>query len=291
MHRGTWCVPIFEQLELATEFAAPLVVPGTVIGKVSGELASLPCYSDTLLVAPCCHDTASAIAGIPDADDDWAYISSGTWSLVGTLLREPVNTEAARDWNLTNFGGAGGRILFHKNVNGMWLLRNCLDEWRDEGHDWNIEELLPFAELQPRPEALIEVDDPDLILPGAMTGRINRQLMARGLPALSAAAKDAPQMTSLLLHSLAARYAEVLRAIGDTTGKQFKRVYVVGGGSRNGMLNRLTAAASGLEVVRGAVESSTLGNFAVQIAALESSADADTVAEWAAALRTAFLPR
>ena len=170
---------------------------------------------DTQLVAPCCHDTASAIAGIPDAADDWAYISSGTWSLVGTLLYEPINTIPAREENLTNFGGAGGRILFHKNVNGMWLLRGCLDVWRDDGTDWSFDELLPLAEAQPAPEHLLNVDDPDLLLPGDMPFRINRQLAERGLPALSTAAAGAPAMTALILHSLAARYAQVLTAIAD----------------------------------------------------------------------------
>jgi rhamnulokinase len=268
--------------------AAPVVPPGTLVGKLAGPLASLPAFQDTQLIAPCCHDTASAIAGIPDAADDWAYISSGTWSLVGTLLNEPDNTQPARDENLTNFGGAGGRILFHKNVNGMWLLRNCLDAWREAGHEWTFEELLPLAEAQPTPQHLINVDAPDLLLPGNMPARINRQLAAEGQPALSEAPDDAPAMTALILHSLAARYEQVLSAIAAITGKQLRKVYIVGGGSRNEVLNRLTAKATGLEVVRGAAESSTLGNFAVLMAALETSADAQSIAEWASTLRSAF---
>jgi rhamnulokinase len=288
LHTSKWCTPIFERLELDQEMAAPLVLPGTVVGKLQGELPNLPAFADTQLVAPCCHDTASAIAGIPDAADDWAYISSGTWSLVGTLLYEPINTMPAREENLTNFGGAGGRILFHKNVNGMWLLRGCLDVWRDDGTDWSFDDLLPRAEAQPTPTHLLNVDDPDLLFPGDMPYRINRQLAELGFPMLSTAPEDAPVMTALILHSLAARYAQVLAAIGTITGKTLRRLYIVGGGSRNEMLNRLTAKATGLEVIRGAAESSTLGNFAVQMAALESSSDADTIAEWAGVLRSAF---
>jgi len=288
MHTGNWATSIFERLGLDPEMAADLVRPGTIVGKVTGELAKLPAFADTQLVAPCCHDTASAIAGIPDAAEDWAYISSGTWSLVGTLLHEPINTQPARDENLTNFGGAGGRILFHKNVNGMWLLRGCLDEWRAAGKDWSFEELLPLAEAQSTPHHLLDVDDPDLLLPGDMPNRINRQLQHRGFGELSTKPEDAPAMTALILHSLAARYAQVLGAIADITGKRLKKLYIVGGGSRNEVLNRLTAKATGLEVVRGATESSTLGNFAVQMAAVESSADAETIAEWAGSLRSAF---
>lgn len=288
LHRGEWATGIFEALGLDYAMAPAVVPPGTVVGKLTGELATLPAFADTQLIAPCCHDTASAIAGIPDAADDWAYISSGTWSLVGTLLDEPINTQPARDANLTNFGGAGGRILFHKNVNGMWLLRNCLDFWRAAGKDWSYDELLPLAEAQPTPEHLIDVDEPDLLLPGDMPLRINGQLQAAGLPPLSVDPADAPAMTALILHSLAARYAQVLTTIAEITGKTLRRVYIVGGGSRNEVLNRLTAQATGMDVVRGAVESSTLGNFAVQMAALEHSADAQTIAEWAATLRAAF---
>jgi rhamnulokinase len=288
LHRGDWATGIFEKLELDPEMAAPVVPPGTLVGKLTGPLALLPAFRDTQLIAPCCHDTASAIAGIPDAADDWAYISSGTWSLVGTLLNEPDNTQPARDENLTNFGGAGGRILFHKNVNGMWLLRNCLDAWREAGRDWSFEELLPLAEALGEPQYLINVDAPDLLLPGDMPARINRQLEENGHPTLSPYPEDAPGMTALILHSLAFRYAEVLDAIAKITGKKLKKVYIVGGGSRNEVLNRLTAKATGLDVVRGATESSTLGNFAVQMAALETSADAQSIAEWAAALRAAF---
>ncbi|MGI4755980.1 MAG: rhamnulokinase [Janthinobacterium lividum] len=288
MATGNWCTPIFERLQLNPELAAPLVLPGTVIGKLTGELTSLPALADTQLIAPCCHDTASAIAGIPDAADDWAYISSGTWSLVGTLLHEPINTQPARDANLTNFGGAGGRILFHKNVNGMWLLRGCLDVWRVDGRDWSFDDLLPLAEAEPTPQHLLDVDDADLLLPGDMPQRIHDQLVRRGFHGISTGPDNAPAVTALILHSLAARYAEVLRTIAEVTGKQLRRLYIVGGGSRNEVLNRLTAKATGLEVIRGAVESSTLGNFAVQMAALESSADAETVAEWAGILQSAF---
>ena len=203
-------------------------------------------------------------------------------------MQEPINTAPAREENLTNFGGAGGRILFHKNVNGMWLLRNCLDTWSAEGRHWDFAELLPLAEAQPTPAHLLDVDDPDLLLPGDMPYRINRQLARRGFEELSMKPQDAPAMTALILHSLAARYAQVLRAIAQITGKQLRKLYIVGGGSRNELLNRLTAEATGLEVVRGVTESSTLGNFAVQMAAVESSADAETVAEWAGILRSAF---
>jgi rhamnulokinase len=129
------------------------------------------------------------------------------------------------------------------------------------------------------------VDDPELLLPGEMPARINRQLKRRGLQPIAEGAEAAPEMTSLILHSLAARYAEILSSLARITGKRLRRIYIVGGGSRNTLLNRLTEAATGLEVRCGAVESATIGNFAVQLAALEDphpeGVAADTVAHWA----------
>jgi rhamnulokinase len=279
-----WSREIFAAAGLVQVAAAPIVGPGTVIGKLNGRALHLPALEGAELIAPACHDTASAIAGIPDSGDDWAYISSGTWSLVGTLLSEPSNGPAAQAADFTNLGAVGGRICFHKNVNGMWMLRQCMTEWAAE-IDWTVPELIAAAEHVPPPVALLNVDDPDLLLPGEMPARINRQLKRRGLDPLAAGAESAPQMTSLILHSLAARYGEIVSSLAQITGKKLRRIYIVGGGSRNTLLNRLTEAATGLEVRCGAVESATIGNFAVQVAALEDprpeGVAAATVAHWA----------
>ena len=262
--KRAWSAEIFAAAGLAETAAPPIVLPGTVVGVSVGVLEG------AALIAPACHDTASAIASIPDSADDWAYISSGTWSLVGTLLDEPLNGEEARAADFTNLGAAGGRICFHKNVNGMWLLRQCMLAWAAE-IDWTVPELIESAEHLPAPAYLLNVDEPDLLLPGDMPSRINRQLRQRGLPALEEAAAAAPKMVNLIMHSLAARYREIVNSVAHLTGKTLRKIYIVGGGSRNTLLNRLTASATGLEVRCGAVESSTVGNFAVQLAALEKS--------------------
>ena len=129
LDKRQWCREIFDAAELDLACAPKLVPPGTEVGRVKGPLAELPAFRDTVLIAPACHDTASAIAGIPAAGDDWAYISSGTWSLVGTLLEQPRNGRLQRQENFTNLGAVGDRICFHKNVNGMWLIRQCIDAW------------------------------------------------------------------------------------------------------------------------------------------------------------------
>ena len=128
LYKKQWCREIFNALRLDLASAPKLVPPGTDIGKLSGPLSELPAFADTTLIAPACHDTAAAVAGIPAIGNDWAYISSGTWSLVGTLIEQPRNSAAAQADNFTNLGAVGDRICFHKNVNGMWLISQCMDE-------------------------------------------------------------------------------------------------------------------------------------------------------------------
>ncbi|MCU1253098.1 MAG: Carbohydrate kinase, FGGY-like protein [Edaphobacter sp.] len=287
LHQRQWCGELFSAAHLDLAAAPKLVPPGTEIGRLSGPLAELPALRDTVLIAPACHDTASAIAGIPAISDDWAYISSGTWSLVGTLLEQPQNGEAAAEENFTNLGAVGGRICFHKNVNGMWLIRQCMDKWAAGGRVWTVPELIAGAEKIATPQGLLDVDDSDLLLAGRMPQRINAQRVRNGLEVLDAGPENAPEFASLIFHSLAARYAKVLDRVAFHSGKKFKRLFVVGGASQNDFLNRLTKEATGLELFRGAAESSTVGNLAVQMAVLEGSRDAMTgayaeqVSRWA----------
>lgn len=286
-HSHQWSREIFHNAGLAIECAPRIVPPGTLLGKLQGPLTALPAFSDTELIAPACHDTASAIAGIPAEGDDWAYISSGTWSLVGTLTLEAVNGPLAREQNFTNFGGVGGVNLFHRNVNGMWLLKQCQDAWAQQGYTPHIAELLQAVERQAAPTVLLDVDDPDLMRMGEMPQRINRQLSQSGAASLPETPESAAAVTSLILHSLAARYAQVLCSVAEQTGKNLRHIFVVGGGCRNYLLNRLTAETTGMQVRCGSPESSTLGNFAVQLATLEAEVSAssldfrDEVAGWA----------
>ena len=282
-----WSEEIFQGIGLDIS-AAPKIVPtGSIVGSIGGDLSNLLALRNTKLIVPACHDTASAIAAIPASGEDWAFISSGTWSLVGTVLSSPCVSEEARRMNFTNLGGAGRSICFLKNVNGMWLLRQCMDEWEGRGTTVSVNELVPECEGLPRPEFLIDVDDPPLTLPGDMLGKINRQLQRRGRPAFSTESRDIPLIANMIFHSMAERYGEVLGSIAAITGKRLKRLFIVGGGSKNTLLNRLTAERTGLEVVRGSSESTTLGNFAIQMAVLEGSGNdttgvaASAVAHWA----------
>jgi rhamnulokinase len=282
-----WCREIFEAAGLDLGAAPPIVMPGTNIGRLQRPLAALPAFRHTALIAPACHDTASAIAGIPARGDDWAFISSGTWSLVGSVLNAPCISDAARTKNFSNEGGIGGKTYFLKNVNGMWLLRQCMEHWQSQGKLWTAEQLIDACGSLPAPDRLLEVDDAELMLPGKMPERINSQLLRSGGVPIPEKVAMAPRVANLIFHSLAARYAAVLRDLGEVTKKPPKRLYIVGGGSRNAFLNRLTARATGLEVIVASTESATIGNFAVQLAALaghyapDVGVTSSAVAKWA----------
>jgi rhamnulokinase len=271
----SWCEDIFREAGLSRSAAPDIVPTGTFVGNLKGELSELAAFRDTKLIVPACHDTASAIAAIPAAGDDCAFISSGTWSLVGTVLPSPCVGEEARRMNFTNLGGVGGAICFLKNVNGLWILRQCLDEWENAGHKWTAEELVRRCEQLPEPAALLDVDAAELLTPGEMPWKINAQLEKRGQRRLVETGEDNAQMANVIFHSLAQRYAEVLISVGTITQKKLKRVFIVGGGSKNQFVNRLTERYSGLKVIAGSSEATTIGNFAIQIASLMGEANED----------------
>jgi rhamnulokinase len=283
----SWCREIFRDLGLDVSVAPEIVPSGSVLGPISAEFSLLPAFHETQVIVPACHDTASAIAAIPAAGDDWAFISSGTWSLVGTILDAPCVTSDAQSLNFTNLGGVGGRICFLKNVNGMWLLRQCMEEWEQHGIRLSFQEMLSRCASLPVPAALIDIDDPQLMVPGHAIQKINAQLERLGQPEFTLDDASIPSLANTIFHSMAARYTEVLAWIAKITGKKLRRLFIVGGGSQNSLLNQLTAKSTGLELVLGSAESTTIGNFAVQMAALgrnpieSTGVSVNSVAKWA----------
>ena len=222
------------------------------------------------------------MAGVPAQGDDWAYISSGTWSLVGALLDHPILSPEACTAGFTNLGAAGGRICFHKNVNGMWLLQQVFAQLCSTPAMWPMAELLATCERVPTPAHLLDLDDPSLLLQDTMATRINAQRAQHRLEPLPQDASAMPIFASLIFHSLAQHYVKVLGDFERLTGRRIQRIWVVGGGSLNPLLNRLTASATGREVYRGVAESSTIGNLAVQLATLEGEPNASSrIAHWA----------
>lgn len=275
--RRDWSPELLAAAGVGPELFAPLVEPGTVIGTVLPDLAAELCIGEVPVIAVGSHDTASAVAAVPMTDPGAAWISSGTWSLVGLELAEPVLTEAARLRGFTNEAGVGGTVRFLENVMGMWLLSECRREWAEAGDPAGrqpLEELLAAAAREPAGRFLIDATAPDFLPPGDMIGRIRRAAAREddtvpGTPA---------QLTRCILDSLAVAYREAVEDACEAAGAPFPtRVHVVGGGSRNALLCELTARSLGVEVVAGPAEASALGNVIVQGQAL-GALDADLAA-------------
>jgi rhamnulokinase len=285
-----WCSEIMDVAGLDVGAAPKIVPPGTVLGRVQGRLAGLPEFRLTKLIAPACHDTGSAVAGVPGESDDWAFISSGTWSIVGTVLPEPCTTDVARLYNFSNEGGLGGTVRFLKNVNGMWLIEECLRSWREERTEWDVAGLIGACRTLHAPRELLAVDDPELLLSQHMPDRINSVLRKHGHKEISTHPSMAPHFANLIFHSLVHRYAEILQQLTEVTGKALRKLFVVGGGSRNRYLNELIRERCGIELLLGPVESSTIGNAAIQLAVLDGSVEPDwgvrpdAVAKWSRAI-------
>jgi rhamnulokinase len=238
-----WAAPLLDRLGIPNGLLPPVEAPGSVRGRTAAGAVVTTVGS---------HDTASAVVGVPATTDRFAYVASGTWSLVGLELTAPVVTEAARAANFTNELGVDGRTRFLRNVGGLWLMQECLRAW--PGAD--LDALLAEAARLPAGGPQVDVDDPAFIPPGGMPERI---AAAAHRPALTRA-----ETTRCILDSLAAGYARTIRRAEELAATTVDVVHVVGGGSQNALLCQLTADAAGLPVLAGPVEATALGNVAVQ---------------------------
>jgi rhamnulokinase len=258
---GEWAAELFKPLGLPKNVFPAIIQPGETVGTLLPEIAArtgLP--PETAVVAVGSHDTASAVAAVPASCEDFAYISSGTWSLVGVELDSPVLGEASRLANFTNERGVDGTIRYLRNVGGLWLLSECMRTWASDGYAPSLASLLESAAALPAGGPQINADDPAFIAPDNMPERIRSAVRATG-----AVLPDRPAaVVRCILDSLAAGYARTLARAEELSGKQTSVVHIVGGGSQNRLLCQLTADATGKKVVAGPVEATALGNVLVQ---------------------------
>jgi rhamnulokinase len=264
-----WDHALLAELGLPAQIFPTIRPTGTLAGPLCAPALDDLGQPAVPVVLTASHDTASAVAAVPTTGDDWAYISSGTWSLVGVELPAPLISPATQAANFTNEAGFAGTTRFLKNVAGLWLLQECRRCWRDAGHAWSFDELHAMAAAAPPWQALIDPDDPRFAPPGDMPARIVAACEERGQPVPPTPAA----LVRCILDSLALRYAEVLESAAALTGRTLRTVHVVGGGSRNHLLNELIAGATGRRVVTGPVEATALGNAAVQAIAVGALPD------------------
>ncbi len=255
-----WARPLFERLGIPTHFLPEVVPPGTVLGELLPEVAAQTGLSGTRVVATAAHDTASAVAGTPLAGSSTAYISSGTWSLVGLEVPEPVIDERTLAANITNEGGYGDTITLLKNVMGMWLIQQCRSALWDPDRRPSYEELSTMATEAPSGTAFIDPTDQRFLWPGDMPARIREFCAETGQPVPA----DTPTLLRVILESLALKYTAVFDELASSTGQAIEQIHIVGGGVNHALLCQLTADVSGREVVAGPVEATAIGNIAIQ---------------------------
>ncbi len=259
---GEWATEFFEPLGLPRDLLPPLIQPGETVGTLLPRIAArvgLP--ETTKVVAVGSHDTASAVAAVPAQEENFAYISSGTWSLVGLELKHPVLTEASRRANFTNERGVDGTIRYLRNMGGLWLLSECQRTWAAEGRTPDLTDLLDAAAALPPGGPQINPDDSAFISPDNMPDRIRATVRHAGDILLP---DDPAAITRCIMDSLATGYARTIADAERLADRTVDVVHVVGGGSRNRLLCQLTADATGLKVVAGPMEATAVGNVLVQ---------------------------
>jgi rhamnulokinase len=239
----------------------PEVVPsGTVLGPAVSGLG----LADAKVVASCSHDTGAAVATVPAEGRGWAYVSSGTWSLLGIESKKPILTDQARQYNFTNEVGCGGSNRFLKNIVGLWIVQECKRAWSKPGESVSYEALSDAAAQVPGLRAFIRPSDPRFVKPGNMPGKIADFCRETGQPEPG----DPGGTVRCALESLALQYRQTLDQIEDVTGKRITKLHIVGGGSRNKLLNQLAANATGRTVMAGPIEATAAGNVLIQAIAL-----------------------
>ncbi len=251
---------MLRKLGIEASFLAPLVDPGTDLGPVLpyiSELCNLK--QETAVFTTGSHDTASAVAAVPArAGENWCYISSGTWSLMGVELNEPVINDASLEANFTNEVGVQNRIRFLKNIPGLWVLQECKRAWEREGQNFTYAELTEAAEQAKPIDTVLDLDE--FVSPGNHPRRIQEHCKKSGQEAPA----DIPSTTRVILHSLAVRYKKVIETLESLTGRKLEVIHIIGGGSRNALLNQLTADVTGRTVIAGPAEATAAGNALTQ---------------------------
>ncbi|MBX3057981.1 MAG: rhamnulokinase [Anaerolineae bacterium] len=256
---GRWATDLMARLDIPFTIFPEIVPPGTRLGAYEG----IP------VIAPACHDTGSAVAAVPARTDNFAYISSGTWSLVGLEIDRPILTAEALAANVTNEGGVYGTYRLLKNVAGLWILQQCRAQWAAEGQTYSYAELVQMAREVEGVTAVFNPNDPLFLPPGDHPQRIRELCHQTGQPV-----PETPgEVVRAVLQSLAQAYRQVLVELTAVSGRTISAIHIVGGGSQNELLNQLTAHATGLPVIAGPVEATIIGNALVQLISLGEIAD------------------
>jgi sugar (pentulose or hexulose) kinase len=282
MKTGKWSKPIFDKLSLPIDIMPDIVETGTVVGQLTKQIADELGCNQIPVIATASHDTASAVAAVPaEQNNNWAYLSSGTWSLMGVEVPDAVVNRKSFQYEFTNEGGVENTIRLLKNIMGLWLMQECRRQWRREGVELSYPEMTDMAQKAEPFARHIEVDYSGFLAPGDMPERINSYLAETGQKPID----DKGQMVRVILESLALKYRVVMERIEDITGQKIDCLHIVGGGIQNELLCQFTANAIGKKVIAGPIEATASGNLLIQA---KATAQIETLAELRKIVRNSF---
>jgi rhamnulokinase len=264
-----WSKPLLKNLGLPAKRFPEIVPSGTVLGPALAEFG----LGDAQVIATCSHDTGAAVAAVPGEGKGWAYLSSGTWSLLGIEAKKPIITDDSREANFTNEVGYGHSIRFLKNIVGLWILQECRRDWAKNGHEFDYVTLAKLAGEAAPLQALINPNNDRFLKAGDMPAKIAAFCRETGQTPPSGPGATA----RCILESLALLYARTIADMTRITGQEIKRLHIVGGGSQNALLNQFTANATGRTVIAGPVEGTAIGNILIQAIALGHLPDLTTL--------------
>ena len=263
---GNWSRDVLRALELPESIFSAPVQPGTLLGTLLPQVRERTgLHADVQVILPASHDTGSAVLAVPAESfaqerPDWCFISCGTWSLLGAELARPVLSEACQLYNFTNEGGVGGSVRLLKNIAGLWILQQCREQWKREGHDWSWEQLIAMAEQAPPLISIVDTDAETFVAPSNMPAAIAEYCRHTGQPV----PQSTGEIVRCTIESLVLRYCLTLGYLEQVVGHPFKTIHMVGGGVQNRMLCQFTADACARPVIAGPVEATALGNVMMQ---------------------------
>ncbi len=259
-----WETTFFETLGIAKSIMQEIVAPSTVIGELTETHQKTTSLQPTPVVAGATHDTGAAVAAVPATDDDFVYISSGTWSLIGLENPRPIINEKTYQYNLTNEGGVCGNFRVLKNIMGLWLLQECKRQWEAEGEQYSYDELLNLATAATPFRTIVDPNYGRFLNPPDMRETIKEFAIKTGQPA----PRNTGEFVRCILESLALSYRQTLDQLKEVSNKEFNRVHIIGGGSQNELLSQFAADATGLPVYTGPIEATAIGTILLQAMAL-----------------------
>jgi rhamnulokinase len=255
-----WSEPILKALGISKELFSEVTEPGTVVGKIHPLVKNELALQDVDILQIPSHDTASAIVAVPAKGDNWAYLSSGTWSLLGVELNTPLINDDTYKNNYTNEGGAFETIRFLKNVSGLWLLQESKRIWEEEGIKYSYDDLIQNAKKAKPFQGFIDTDAEIFLKPDNMPKAINEYFVKTGQKEIN----DHFSIVRIILEGLALKYREVIDVLNKLIDKKLEVLHIIGGGSKNDLLNQMTADSTGLKIIAGPSEATALGNLLLQ---------------------------